>query len=172
MSSPGDLPERPLDLIRLLEALARHGVDYVVVGGVAVQAHGHRRTTKDLDVIPAPEPENYERLSAALEELSARQRGVDPGSVALSPADPERLRIAAIIPPLTTIHGELRILNAAKGAPAYEDLRRRALTVELDGIPVTIAALEDLIRMKRASGRPADLEDIAVLTAIEDAPPE
>jgi len=166
MSTPSP-PERPLDLMALLETLARHRVEYLIVGGVAVQVHGHRRTTKDLDVVPSRGADNYARLAAALDELEARPLGVDPGKVALPTADPDRLRIAAIVPPLVTRHGEIHILNEPKGAAPYEEMRRRALTIELDGIEVAIVGVDDLIRMKRASGRQEDLDDIRVLTALD-----
>ena len=81
----------------------------------------------------------------------------------------EQLAAAAIVPPLTTCHGELHILRDVPGAPAYPDLRARALVVELNGIPLAIAGLDDLIAMKRASSRPGDIRDIAVLTAIAGA---
>jgi predicted nucleotidyltransferase len=158
-------PSAPLDLGELLATLHRHGIDYTIIGGVAVQVHGHRRTTKDLDVIPAPGDENLRRLTAALYELRARPRDM-PG--AGSPTA-EQIATAAIVPPLTTRHGELHILRDVPGAPAYEDLRARALVVELNGISLAIAGLDDLIAMKRASGRPADVRDIAVLTAIGSA---
>jgi len=138
-----------------------------VIGGIAVQVHGHRRTTKDLDVIPAPHPGNHERLARALEALDARVSGVDPEAVDLPVSDPERLRIAAVLPPLVTRHGELHVLNAPKGADDYDAMRSRALVVEIEGIEVAIAGLDDLIRMKHASARQSDLDDIAVLTAIE-----
>src|SRR6266498_439834 len=86
-----DAPERPLDLLRVLEVLARHRVQYLVIGGVAVQVHGHRRTTKDLDLVPSPEPDNIARLAAALEELQAQVRGTPGAAVPLPPTDPERL---------------------------------------------------------------------------------
>lgn len=168
MSKPESIPERPLDLMKMLAVVAHHGVDYLVVGGVAVQVHGHRRTTKDLDVVPAPRGDNYERLAAALDELEAHPRGVDPTSVTVSPTDPERLRLASIVPPLTTKHGELHILNEVKGAAPWEEMRARALVVDLDGVEVAIAGLDDLIRMKRAAGRRADLADIAVLTHLAE----
>lgn len=164
---PEPVPERPLDLLRLLATLGRHEVDYVVVGGVAVQVHGHRRTTKDLDIVPAPSPRNHERLAAALSELEARQRGVDPGRTEIPPTDPERLRLAPIVPPLTTRHGEVRVLNEPKGGAPYRALRARALVIDLDGVEVAVVGLDDLIRMKRAAGRPEDLADIAVLCGIE-----
>ena len=156
-------PSSALDLAELLATLHRHGVEYTVIGGIAVQVHGHRRTTKDLDVIPAPGHHNLTRLTAALVELEARPRDLP----AAGPPTTEQLQTAAIVPPLTTRHGELHILRDVPGAPAYEDLRARALIVELDGIPLAIAGLDDVIAMKRASGRPADIDDIAVLTALE-----
>lgn len=167
MSSPSDHLERPLDLLALLRTLADHGVDFLVVGGIAVQVHGHRRTTKDLDLIPAPHPGNHERLARALEALDARVPGVEPGEADVRASDPERLRIAAILPPLVTLHGELHVLNAPKGAAGYDVMRARALVVGLDDLEIAIVGLDDLIRMKHASGRASDLEDIAVLNAIE-----
>lgn len=162
------MTERPLtaalDLRELFATLARHTVDYTVVGGVAVQVHGHRRTTKDLDVIAAPDDPNLERLADALIELEAVPRDM-PG--AGSPTL-EQLRAAAIVPPLTTRHGELHILRDVPGARTYRELRAAALVIEFDGIALAIAALDDLIAMKRASARPSDLRDIAALTAIEE----
>jgi predicted nucleotidyltransferase len=154
-------PGAPLDLRELLATLHRHGVEYTVIGGVAVQVHGHRRTTKDLDVIPGPGDDNLERLAAALTELHARPRDL-PGGAPTA----DHLRDAPVVPPLSTDHGELHILRDVPGAPAYADLRARALVVDLDGIALAIAGLDDLIAMKRASGRLADERDIAALTAL------
>jgi hypothetical protein len=158
---------RPLDVGRLLEALARHGVDYVVIGGVATQVHGHRRTTMDLDLTPDPDPANLGRLAAALVELEARPVDPKPRGGEVSATDPARLAIAAIVPPLLTRHGQVHILKEPEGARAFEQLSKAALVVEIDGIEVAIASLDDLIRMKRASGRPGDLNDIAALTEAE-----
>jgi hypothetical protein len=164
MSDGAVPPTRPLDLGLLLETLARHGVDYVVIGGIAVQVHGHRRTTMDLDLIPDRTSENLRRLAEALDELEARPRDTPPGEAQVAVTDPERLAVAAIVPPLSTRHGQLHILNEPKGARSFADLRDAALVVEIDGIEIPIVALDDLIRMKRAAGRPADLEDVAALT--------
>lgn len=125
-----------------------------------MQVHGHRRTTKDLDVVARPDRENLERLAAALAELRARPR--DAAGDAPSAG---HLAAAPVVAPLTTIHGELHILRDVPGAPAYSELRGRALVVELDGIAVPIAGLDDLISMNRASGRPGDERDIAALLA-------
>jgi hypothetical protein len=153
-------PDAPLDLRELFAALVGHGVEFVVIGGVAVQVHGHRRTTKDLDVIPAPGPENLGRLAAALRALDARPAGMPGGN----PPTLEQLATAPVVPPLITRHGELHVLNAVPGAAAYGDLARRSLRVPLGDIELNIAGLDDLISMKRASGREADLADLAVLT--------
>jgi len=147
-----------------MATLHRHGIDFTIIGGVAVQVHGHRRTTKDLDLIPAPTHDNLKRLNAALVELGARPRDI-PGA---GPPTVQQLASAAIVPPLTTRHGELHILRDVPGAPSYEDLRARALVIELNDIPVAIAGIDDIIAMKRAGGRPADLSDIAVLTAVNE----
>jgi hypothetical protein len=155
---------KPLDLSLLLETLSRHGVDYLVIGGVAVQVHGHRRTTMDLDLAPDPTPENLRRLAAALDELDALP--VDPALAGseVPVTDSERLSVAPIVPPLTTRHGQVHILKEPKGARAFAQMRESALVVEVDGVAVPIVSLDDLIRMKKAAGRPQDLDDIAALT--------
>ncbi len=162
-----DAPSVALNLRELLATLDTHAVQYTVIGGVAVQVHGHRRTTKDLDVIPAPDEDNIGRLAAALAALEARPRDMPGGR----PPTTQQLAAAAIVPPLTTRHGELHILRDVPGAPPYPELRARALVIDLDGIAIAIAGLDDLIAMKRASGRPADISDIAALTAATDAGP-
>lgn len=157
-------PVGPLDLRELLAVLERHGVAYTIIGGVAVQVHGHRRTTKDLDIVPEPSAENFRRLAAALVELGAHPRDL-PGAPGPSA---DQLSAAPVVPPLATRHGELHILNDVPGAAPYEELRTRALEIELGGIELAIAGLDDVIAMKRASGRPGDLRDIAVLTAMSE----
>jgi predicted nucleotidyltransferase len=155
------MPTAPLDLRELLATLQRHDVAYTVIGGVAVQVHGHRRTTKDLDIIPAPARDNLERLAAALAELAAHPRDLPGGSPTA-----EHLASAPVVAPLSTDHGELQILRDVPGAPSYDDLRSHALVIDFDGIALAIAGLDDLIAMKRAAGRPADRRDIAALTAL------
>ncbi len=147
----------------MFRVLAEQGVDYLIIGGVAAQVHGRRRTTKDLDITPAPDPENYTRLAAALVALDAHS--VELGSSAPTPTA-EQLRLAAIVPPLTTRHGELHILNDVPGATAYAGMHKRSLTTDLDGIALRIVSVDDLIRMKQTTGRPSDIEDIEALTAV------
>lgn len=167
MSTGREPAGRPLDIGELVAVLARHGVDFVVIGGVATQAHGHRRTTMDLDLMPDPDPDNLTRLGAALGELEAQPVGVDVGKAAISVSDPERLAVAAIVPPLLTRHGRVHILKEPKGARAFDKIRESALVLEVAGVDVAIVSLDDLIRMKKAAGRPIDLEDVAALTEAE-----
>jgi hypothetical protein len=87
------MAERTLDAERMFAVLAEHRVDYVVVGGVAVQVHGHVRMTNDLDLIPAPNRANLDRLATALRELNARV--LNPGSEDLE-IDASMLRRATL----------------------------------------------------------------------------
>lgn len=152
-----------LDPESIFAALDAHGVEYVVVGGIAVQAHGHVRMTNDVDLIPAPTLENLRRLAAALVELQARV--LNPGA--------ESLAIDASMLPRTTLwqfstaHGDIDVLHDAPGAAPYPQLRARALVIALGEHRIPIAGRDDLISMKRASGRPVDLADIAALTEPE-----
>jgi len=151
------------DAERIFAVLAEHRVDYVVVGGVAVQVHGHVRMTNDLDLIPAPTRPNLERLATALRDLNARV--LNPGS--------EDLEIDASMLPratlwqLSTELGDIDLLHDAPGAATFDELRARALTISLGPHDIPVAGRDDLIRMKRAAGRPIDLEDIAALTEPE-----
>ncbi len=158
--TPEPHPGGELDAERILRSLADHEVEYVLVGGLAVQTHGHTRTTFDVDVIPRPAPDNLERLAEALRSMGATV--LNPGS--------EDLEIHAAMLPramlwqFQTRHGQLDVLHEAPGAPPYEQLRSRALEVRLGELEVAVAGRDDLISMKRARGRPADLDDLAVLT--------
>ena len=157
------MPDEPLDAESILHALAAHGVDFVLVGGLAVQTHGHMRTTVDVDIWPRPDPENLRRLAGALNALRARV--LNPGS--------EDLAIDATMLPRTelwqfaTRHGAVDVLHSAPGAPPYDDLRSHALEIRLGDITVAVAGRDDLISMKRASGRTTDLDDLAALTEPE-----
>jgi hypothetical protein len=155
--------QQPPDVERIFTALDTHRVDYVVVGGIAVQVHGHVRMTNDLDLIPSPTPENLKRLAAALRELQARV--LNPGSEHLT--IDARMLPRATLWQLSTAHGDIDILHDAPGAAPFPHLRRRALSIALGDLAIPIAGRDDLIKMKRASGRPSDLADIAALTEPE-----
>ncbi len=160
-------PEPVLRIGAILRELAAKRVEFVVVGGVAVQAHGYIRATADLDIVPRPSMVNLSRLGEALAELDAAAWRT-PLPVAVT--DPQLLKGAAVVS-LATREGRLDLLQLAHvaGAPrSFDELRERALVVQLDEIQVAIAGLDDLIRMKRAAGRAHDLTDIAALTRSDD----
>jgi hypothetical protein len=156
-------PDTALDAELILQALVRHSVDYVIVGGLAVQTHGHLRTTVDIDLFPQPDPSNLARLADALNDLDARV--LNPGSEGTEISGSMLPR--ATLWQLATRHGAVDVLHDAPGAPPYQDLRSRALEVKLGDMRIAIAGRDDLISMKRASGRRVDLEDIAALTEPE-----
>lgn len=153
-------PERPLDAERILRALARHEVDYVLIGGLAVQTHGHVRSTNDADLIPAPNRANLERLAAALLDLDARV--LNPGHE--GEEIDAHLLLRATIWQFDSDGGAVAVVHEAPGSTTYSQLRERALVVDLGELEVPVAGLDDLIRMKLARARPVDLEDIAALT--------
>jgi hypothetical protein len=157
---PAERYSEPLDAQRILDELARHEVDFVLVGGLAAQTHGSTRMTNDVDVIPAPDPDNLARLAGALDALRARV--LNPGH--------EGLEIDAAMLPRATIwqfatpHGDVDVLHDAPGAGPYAELRERALSIALADTRVPVVGRDDLIRMKLARGRPVDHADVAALT--------
>ena len=148
------------DLLRLL---VRHGVDFVVVGGIAMVIHGSARLTQDLDICFASDAANLSVLGTALSVAQARLRGVDEEV----PFVPDARTLAQLsIVTLQTRYGPIDLLRDPSGAPPYDELRRRATRVELDGMAVLVASLDDLADMKRAADRPKDridLEEIEVI---------
>jgi hypothetical protein len=152
--------DAPLDAERILRALAEHGVDYVLIGGLAVQTHGHVRTTNDADLVPAPNPANLERLAAALHSLDAQ---------VLNPGEEDTVVDAKMLPRATswqfvTRDGGIDVMHEVPGGRPYAELSDRALRVRLGDIEVPVVGLDDLIQMKLARGRPVDLADVAALT--------
>lgn len=153
-------PETPLDAERILQALAEHEVDYVLIGGLAVQTHGHVRTTNDADLIPAPDPANLERLAAALRSLEAR---------VLNPGEEDTEIDAQMLPRATswqfvTRDGGIDVMHEVPGGRSFAELSKGALHVQLGDLDVPVVGLDDLIQMKLARGRPVDLADVAALT--------
>jgi predicted nucleotidyltransferase len=149
-----------LRLESLLGRLANAEVDFIVVGGVAVAFQGYARSTKDLDITYATDKENLQRLGEVLIAVHARLRGV-PEDVPFVPDDRTLARTRLLT--LDTDDGGLDLLADPPGAPPYENMRARADRVDFDGIVIAVAALDDLLAMKRAAGRPQDLADVEAL---------
>jgi hypothetical protein len=146
---------RLFDPEAILGALERHGVDYVLIGGLAASLHGSPHVTTDVDITPARERKNLERLAEALEEMDARIR--TEGEPDGLPVDrsPEMLSDASILN-LTTRHGDLDLAFVPAGTRGYDDLRRRAVEIRVHKTRVVVAALADVIRSKEAAGRDKD----------------
>lgn len=157
--------ETPLDAHTVVGSLAEHDVDAVVIGGLAAQAHGSVRTTQDVDLFPRPDRANLHRLVQALNALNARPAGTGSQSIS-SRLDVGGLEAATVLA-LDTPAGGVDIHRSPPGAQDYDAVRSRAMVLEISGVTVAFAGLDDLIAMKRASGRPIDLADIASLTRDE-----
>jgi predicted nucleotidyltransferase len=160
-------PTPPLDLARLLQRLDAHDVAFVVVGGLAALAHGARRMTLDLDIVPSPEPENFRRLADAVADLGmVEETSLDGGFQQIDPQDEVDLARSRNVS-LRTSAGQLDVLNRARDAPPYDELAARAVRLAIAGVDVLVAGLDDLVAMKLASARPKDLQDVADVTAHE-----
>jgi hypothetical protein len=143
---------RPAEILRALE---RHGVEFVVIGGLAAAVQGSPFVTTDIDVAPRHARKNLERLSEALKELGARIRteAVPEGL----PFDHNATSLAGTsLLNLTTRFGDLDISTEPLGTTGYEDLVRDAKPYELGGVRVLVASLADVIRSKEAAGREKD----------------
>ncbi len=147
----------------LLKTLVAHGVDFVVIGAIALVAHGSARNTNDLDICYATDPANLEALGAALVELGAALRGVSE-EVPFIP-DARMLRQMSIVT-LASDEGNIDLLIGPAGSPPYEVLRSRAERVTFDGVAVLVASLDDLETMKRAAGRTKDRVDLEEIDVI------
>jgi predicted nucleotidyltransferase len=148
----------------LLQRLTEAGVDFVVIGGVAVFFQGYARFTKDLDITYATNAANLERLGEVLVRIGARLRGIDE-QVPFVP-DARTLKRTTILTLDTTL-GSVDLLVDPDGADRYEAMRERADVVDLDGIEFRVVSLQDLLSMKRAAGRPQDIADIDALLTVQ-----
>jgi hypothetical protein len=144
---------QPAEIVATLE---RHGVRYVIIGGLAATLHGFPGVTMDADICPARDQDNLERLARALVELRARIRTPDAPDGLPFPCDAKFLSRIEVVLNLTTRFGDLDLSFLPSGTTGYDDLRRDAVAMFLTGRPVPVAALEDVIRSKEAANRPKD----------------
>jgi predicted nucleotidyltransferase len=146
---------------QLLRRLSEAGVEFVLIGGLAVNAWGVVRGTKDVDIVVAPDLENLKRVAGVAVAVHGHiQTGESflstPPSIAAHLASGERAAIETEL-------GQLDVVQGLDGVPAYDALRARATEAEVLGIKVSVCSVEDLKAMKRAAGRTrdqADLEDL------------
>jgi hypothetical protein len=149
------------DPYRALEVLSRHEVRFIVVGAFSAVAQGYPLPTQDIDVTPARDPENLERLTEALKELKARLR-LPRGVILDFPLDADFLGRSETWT-LATEAGPLDLVFHPAGTGGYEDLRRDAIERDFRGVPVLLASLRDVIRMKETSNRPKDQAQLPAL---------
>jgi transcriptional regulator with XRE-family HTH domain len=152
----------PLHTELLFTTLARHNVQFVLIGALGAMLYGFPRITWDADITPARGADNLERLAAALRELEARvftER--EPEGV---PFDCSRQMLArADVWNLITRAGRLDLAFTPSGTTGFDDLARGAVRFELYGHPLLAARLEDIIRSKEAADRPKDRQDVVVM---------
>ncbi|HEX6152274.1 MAG TPA: nucleotidyltransferase [Solirubrobacterales bacterium] len=158
-----------LRLRELLERLVEAEVRFVLVGGLAVNAWGYLRATRDVDVVPDPDPDNLERLDALLRELGGK---VDAGGRLLdSDAITTFLRTGDRTLVQTEL-GQVDVLQGLPQVPRFEDLEKQARSVDIEGLAIMVCSLDHLLEMKRASDRPRDQEDVEALEVAQEPPLE
>jgi predicted nucleotidyltransferase len=148
------------DPIPVLEALTAHGVRFVVIGGFAGRLWGSNIITDDLDICYARDKKNYRALTAGLRELDARLLGEPDGIL------DRRTFESADQFTVETNAGIVDFVGTPAGSGGFLDLIRGATEMVIDSVRVDVAALEDLIWLKRASGRPNDLVELEILAAL------
>ena len=154
------------DPLRALRLLLREKVRFVVIGGLAARVWGSPTITNDLDICHEREASNFERLSSVLRELHANLRGAPAGLPFQLDA-----RTIAMGDSFTfeTDAGNLDCLGTPAGTHGYTELAANAMTFDLgEELRVEFCSLDDLLRMKRAAGRPKDLIELEILQAVKD----
>lgn len=167
--------EQPeLDIGRILETLDRHGVEYLIVGGIAATIHGATRQTTDFDCMPARDTSNLQRLAGALTELDARLRVggmTDEESKALGVVIDDVMLGRAQQTTWRTDAGDLDVLTQVahrEGGQSYDDLIDRAVSLRLDDYELRLINLDDLIASKEAADRDKDHEALPELRRLRD----
>ena len=150
----------------LLGTLSACGVDFVVIGALAVGVHSEVRATGDVDVmLPTGDEANRRALQRALEKLGAVRLSSEEGGVDPSVGDPYPTLM------FRTRYGKLDILYGPDGSDSYPKVKRRSLNTTISGQRVYVAGKNDLVRMKLAAGRTDDFRDVASLTSPEQGTP-
>ena len=149
----------------LLEILAQADVQFILIGGVAANLHGSARATFDIDIVYARSRKNFAAITSALSPLSPYLRGAPPG---LPFRLDEKTLANGLNFILTTALGDLDLLGEVAGGGTYENLVANSTWIEIDGLRVRCATLDQLIFLKNAAGRPKDFESVAELRAIKE----
>jgi predicted nucleotidyltransferase len=150
---------------QLLRRLSEAEVEFVLIGGLAVNAWGVVRGTKDVDVVVDPDPENLKRVASMAVTIHGHIQTGDsflstPPSIAAQLASGQRVAIETEL-------GQLDVVQGLDGVPTYDELRAGATEAEVLGTKVLICSFEDLKAMKRAAGRTRDRADLEDLDATD-----
>jgi hypothetical protein len=148
-----------------LDCLKKHGVDFVLIGGLAANLHGSPTITMDVDICYERSPGNLERLARALKAMDARLQGTDEDVPFILDA---RTLKAGDSFTFVTDFGSLDCLGTPAGIETYASLRANAVEMDAGGMKVYAASLGDLMDMKRAAGRPKDRVELEILGALRE----
>jgi hypothetical protein len=149
----------------LLRRLAEADAEFILIGGLALNAWGVIRGTKDVDIVVNPDPENLKRVAEVAVAAGGR---VQRGDAMLGSAPSIATEIAGgAQTAIETDLGRLDVVQGLDGVPTYADLRRRASVAEVLGVEVAVCSVDDLRAMKSAAGRTRDLADLEDLEAAE-----
>ena len=154
--------------LRILNELHDHGVDFVIVGGVAAALHGGSRATFDLDIVPSLAPDSWQAAVDLLWALGARPRIPEPLERIRDVEHVRRWRVEKNMLALNfrTSDGTADVDLLVSHSDQFEQLRSRAIQVSIGDRTFSVASIDDLLAMKRASGRPQDVLDIQELQRI------
>jgi hypothetical protein len=165
------VPPQQLEADKILRTLIEHDVQFIVIGGLAVGAHGFPRATKDVDIVPDPERANLQRVHAALLQLAAEplEIGDFRADEMPVPFSPDGLNEGGNWA-LRTQAGRVDVLQWIPGIDGgYARLRANAIDDEVPGIGrVLFAGYDDLVTMKRTAGRPLDIADLHELARVRE----
>src|SRR3990172_7770823 len=148
---------------RLLEA----DVKFVLIGGVAAEAHGSTSLTSDLDIVPSWDRDNLRKVARILSDIAAVRHGVAADAPPLPPLDERTLPAGAVFT-LTTEYGRFDLLANPDPGFDFDSLMRTGAEHEFLGHRLQVASLDDLIAMKRAAGRPKDRGEVGDLGALRE----
>ena len=151
----------------ILRRLVASGVRFVLVGGLASQAHGSVSMTNDLDICYDRDPDNLTRLAEVLVDVAAIRRGLPSDAPRMPPLDARTLRAGGLFT-LTTRFGDFDMLATPDPGFDYSTLAAHALAVTVYGAEILVASLDDLMTMKRAAGRPKDRIELEILGALRE----
>ncbi|HYO78309.1 MAG TPA: hypothetical protein VE010_17755 [Thermoanaerobaculia bacterium] len=149
----------------MLRTLLAHGVNFVVIGGIASRAWGSPTVTNDIDICYERSAANHQALAGALRELGATLRGAPAGLPFV--LDAKTLSMGDSFT-FQTVAGAVDCLGTPSGTAGYSDLIRNAAAIQVDDLTFKIVSLDDLLRMKRAANRPKDRIEVEILSALKE----